>query len=224
MVASIDRGPLPVIIILAAQPRSPLIPRAMQKWWYSCKGPRMPTISVHSCVFACLAAATLAIGGVGWTTAAARPIEGMIELKLPGQKLEGMPLGWNEAGSSSVGSRRSALGVRSRGGERLQADVGPLPGAIRLPSFEPRCCESWAADTRSAGRATTWSSIPATSATNGPSGSKTCIARSCTISRSAASSRAPPCSRYWAWCAQSGEFDRLSAEEGDAGQRRAGVL
>ena len=54
----------------------------------------MPTISVIFRVFSCLVAATLALGASAANTA--RPIEGMIELSLGGQKLEGTPLGWNE--------------------------------------------------------------------------------------------------------------------------------
>ena len=55
----------------------------------------MSTIPRILRAFACLAAAAIAVAAP--PACAAGPIEGMIELSLDGQRLEGMPLGWNEA-------------------------------------------------------------------------------------------------------------------------------
>ena len=90
----------------------------------------MPTIPLILRAFSCLLAATIAVGAS--VACAAGPIDGMIELSLNGQRLEGMPVCWNRAGSPSVGPRRAALAVRSRRGEQLQADVQPLPGLFAV--------------------------------------------------------------------------------------------
>jgi hypothetical protein len=54
----------------------------------------MPTIPFILRAFPCLLAAAIAIGASA--ACAVEPMGGMIELSLRGQKIEGMPLGWNE--------------------------------------------------------------------------------------------------------------------------------